>query len=481
MLHYWDQSWDLRIAECPCDMHFLEWLEEQKIRDKAIFHFGTGSHHIVGLKTAEDGSNNAVFGITASPAEYDAYVKMLIENPRLGHTYKAYFGDIYQLDRRLLPMFDIVRAVPRRRVPHREERQLRRADRSRHGARNVRPHAQGRPAAVLRRLLCVRRRRAGDRRAGARGRTDRFRQLQDPAHLHQGHLTTTPQRAAMSLFNIYLRAIGMLKAERGLAASLAVANCALAVVALAEPLLFGRVVDALSKNESTGGTIAAWAVIGLFGIVASVIVAVFADRLAHRQRLAAMSLAFDRAITLPISYHAEKGSAAVVRNILAGTDMLFGTWLTFMREQLAAVVSIIFLVPTAIAMDWRMAALLGVLAIVYAVVNILTVNRTSDGQAAVERYHIQVSGRVGDVLGNVTVVQSYARLQAEASELQASDGPAAVGAVPGADMVGPAHLPDPRRLDDHHGLRVRARLGAGQPWRDDRRPDRRLRRLRRRC
>ncbi len=222
----------------------------------------------------------------------------------------------------------------------------------------------------------------------------------------------------MNLIRIYLRAIGMLSAERGLAASLAIANCAIAIVALAEPLLFGRVVDALSKNQETFYTIAAWAVIGLFGIIASVIVAVYADRLAHRQRLAAMTMGFDRAITLPISYHAEKGSAAVVRNILAGSDMLFGTWLTFMREQLAAVVSILFLVPTAIAMDWRMAALLAVLAVIYAVINIVTVNRTSDGQAAVERYHIQVSGRVGDVLGNVTVVQSYARLQAEASELR---------------------------------------------------------------
>ncbi len=108
MLHYWDQSWDLRIAECPCDMHFLEWLEENKVRDRSIFHFGTGSHHIVGLKTSEDGSNNAVFGITASPAEYDAYIKMLIAKPKLGFTYLAYFGDIYQLERRLLPQFDIV-------------------------------------------------------------------------------------------------------------------------------------------------------------------------------------------------------------------------------------------------------------------------------------------------------------------------------------------------------------------------------------
>jgi hypothetical protein len=108
MLHYWDQNWDLSVDQCPCDVHFLEWLEHEKIKDAAIFHFGTGSHHIVGLKTAEDGSGNTVFGITASPGEYDAYIKMLIAKPKLGFSYVAYFGDIYQLDRRLLPTFDIV-------------------------------------------------------------------------------------------------------------------------------------------------------------------------------------------------------------------------------------------------------------------------------------------------------------------------------------------------------------------------------------
>ena len=49
-----------------------------------------------------------MLGITASPQEYDDYVDLLIKNPRLGHTYKAYFGDIYQLDGRLLPQFDYV-------------------------------------------------------------------------------------------------------------------------------------------------------------------------------------------------------------------------------------------------------------------------------------------------------------------------------------------------------------------------------------
>ncbi|HZT49816.1 MAG TPA: hypothetical protein VFA64_17725 [Hyphomicrobiaceae bacterium] len=106
-LNFWDATWSLDEAQCPCDLHFVEYLKEKKkARGAAIFHFGTGNHHIVGLEMAA--SDCAVLGITASPQEYDDYIDLLIRNPRLGHTYKAYFGDIYQLDARLLPPFDYV-------------------------------------------------------------------------------------------------------------------------------------------------------------------------------------------------------------------------------------------------------------------------------------------------------------------------------------------------------------------------------------
>src|SRR5215470_1013255 len=107
-LNYYSGTWSLDEVQCPCDLHFLEYLKERRARGAVIFHFGTGNHHIVGLKAAEDGADNAVLSITASPQEYDDYVELLIRNPRLGHTYKAYFGDIYQLDARLLPEFDYV-------------------------------------------------------------------------------------------------------------------------------------------------------------------------------------------------------------------------------------------------------------------------------------------------------------------------------------------------------------------------------------
>jgi hypothetical protein len=107
-LQFWDAVWDLRIAECPCDVQFLDWLDHLKIRDASIFHFGTGSHHIIGIQTAENGSGNCVLGITAAPKEYDAFVELAIERPQVEKTYKVFFGDIYQLEGRLLPDFDVV-------------------------------------------------------------------------------------------------------------------------------------------------------------------------------------------------------------------------------------------------------------------------------------------------------------------------------------------------------------------------------------
>ena len=122
--------------------------------------------------------------------------------------------------------------------------------------------------------------------------------------------------------------------------------------------LFGRVVDALSKGEQAFPIIGVWAALGLFNIIATAALAIMADRLAHRQRLAAMSMAFERAITLPISYHAERGSGRVVRIMLAGTDQLFALWLSFLREHLTAIIGIVLLIPAAISVDFRLAALL---------------------------------------------------------------------------------------------------------------------------
>lgn len=222
----------------------------------------------------------------------------------------------------------------------------------------------------------------------------------------------------MDLVRLYFRVIRMLGVEKKLALSIAAAGIVISVVQLAEPILFGRVVDALSRGEAAMSTIGTWAALGLFSIAASVLVSITADRMAHRRHLAALGVAFERAITLPAGYHADRGSGAVVRTVLQGTDALFWLWLAGLREQLTAIVGIILLVPTAISMDVRMAGILLLLAVAYVGLNSLVMRKTSAGQAAIESYNSKVYGRVGDVIGNVTVVQSFARLKAESEAMR---------------------------------------------------------------
>ena len=195
--------------------------------------------------------------------------------------------------------------------------------------------------------------------------------------------------AQMNIVTVYKRALSLLQGERWLCIGLVLANAAVGLLQLAEPVFFGWIVDALANGNSTFWLIGLWALLGLLSILASVLVAISADRLAHRQRLAAMANAFEHAITLPLSYHADRGTGAVVRTILAGATSLFGTWLTVMREQIAAITAILFLAPVAFWMEWRLALLLLLLSIFYACLNVLVIRRTSEGQAAVEQYHVE--------------------------------------------------------------------------------------------
>src|SRR5262245_18181593 len=148
----------------------------------------------------------------------------------------------------------------------------------------------------------------------------------------------------MSIWQVYKRALSFLLAERARTLGVVLCGVALGAVPIAEQVLLARVVDALALGRAAFPIIGLWALLGLVGIVAGVLVSVMADRLAHRRRLASLGEAFEHAIILPISYHAEKGSGAVVRTILAGTDGLFWNWLSFLREQLVALIGILVLI-----------------------------------------------------------------------------------------------------------------------------------------
>jgi ATP-binding cassette subfamily B protein len=218
----------------------------------------------------------------------------------------------------------------------------------------------------------------------------------------------------------YRRGLDFLRAEAPLAAVVIAANLVLGALALLDPILFGRVIGSLAKpGGSAWGYIGAWASLSVVSVAAGVAASVLADRIAHRRRLAAMTTAFDNAITLPPARISERGTGKLVQIIFAGGENLFRLLLGFMREQLPALFALALLVPVAFHMNPTMASVLAALAIAYVAANVLVMRRTETGQTCVNEESQGYYGRLGDVIGNVAVIQAYANLKSETASLQA--------------------------------------------------------------
>ena len=230
----------------------------------------------------------------------------------------------------------------------------------------------------------------------------------------------------MEFFRVYRRVLGLLRDERWLAIMLAFANVAVAALQFYEPVLLGRVVDLLAnaRGRSTADIwhdakvlLVIWAVVGIGGLVANIVVSLQADRMAHRRRLGAMALYFEHVLWLPFAFHNTQHSGRLIKIMLTGVDHLFGIWLSFFRENLATFVALFIMLPLSLFMNWRLGLLLIVLIIFFAVANAFVVGKTDRLQARVEEYHSELAGRAGDALGNIHLIQSFVRLGAEAGEI----------------------------------------------------------------
>ena len=228
----------------------------------------------------------------------------------------------------------------------------------------------------------------------------------------------------MSILSIYVRVIRLLAPEKWLAAVLVLANLALAGVYFLEPWLFGKVVDSLADHGHAQAWhyIQLWTAIGLGGVLASVLVSLHADRLAHRRRLAVIGDFFAHAIALPLSWHGEHHTGRLLRILHGGSSNLFSIWLGFFRDHLVTVLSIVVMIPLALNMNWKLAVLMLLLMTTFSVFNAIAMQRTSKAQDEVERLHNAISERASDVFGNVMVVQSFTRVASEVAELRSMMG-----------------------------------------------------------
>ncbi|MFG1396780.1 glucan ABC transporter ATP-binding protein/ permease [Roseixanthobacter pseudopolyaromaticivorans] len=233
----------------------------------------------------------------------------------------------------------------------------------------------------------------------------------------------------MQLLRIYARALGMLGPLAKVGLALAIGNVALAMAQFAEPILFGRIIEALAGAQREGGPslvavltplLAAWVGFGLFNIGAGVLISLHADRLAHRRRLGVLTEYFEHVLQLPLSFHGETHSGRLLKVMLQGTDSLWSTWLSFFREDCAAIVSLLVLLPVGIYINWRLGLVLIALIVVFGIVTTYVLGRTQAMQEEVEEHNSSLAEHATDALGNVAVIQSYTRIEAEVSGLRAT-------------------------------------------------------------
>jgi glucan exporter ATP-binding protein len=231
----------------------------------------------------------------------------------------------------------------------------------------------------------------------------------------------------MNFLRLYGRVLALLGSEARLGWLLAGANVALAAAQFAEPVLFGRIVDTLVGAQAKGVApsvpdllplLGAWAGFGLFTIGCGVLVALHADRLAHRRRQAVLTDYFEHVLQLPLAYHGGVHSGRLMKVMLTGTDALWTLWLSFFREHLAAFVSLLVMLPVSLILNWRLALLLIGLCVVFSVLTSLVVSRTESAQRTVERHYTDLFERASDALANVALVQGFTRVEAEVKGLR---------------------------------------------------------------
>ncbi|MFZ1206596.1 MAG: glucan ABC transporter ATP-binding protein/ permease [Pseudolabrys sp.] len=231
----------------------------------------------------------------------------------------------------------------------------------------------------------------------------------------------------MGFLQVYARALAKLGPDSSLGWLLALANVAVTVALFAEPVLFGSVINVLAVAQADSASadwaklwwlVLVWASLGMFTIVCGTLIALVADRLAHRRRLAVLSSYFEHVLQLPLAYHGETHSGRLMKIMLQGTDALWAFWLGFFREHLAAFVSLLLLVPLTLLINWRIAILLIVLCVLFAALTALVLHKTETLQSKVQTYHSDLTERASDAIGNIALVHSFVRVESEVVALK---------------------------------------------------------------
>jgi len=234
-----------------------------------------------------------------------------------------------------------------------------------------------------------------------------------------------------TFIRIYKKVLQQLGEDTPLAWWLSLANVALVLALFAEPILFGRIIDSLSQLNTqnlagawsaSGPYLIAWVCFGLFEIVCASFLALQTDRLAHRRRHIVLRHFFEHVLQLPASHYNQMHSGRLMKIMLQGVDSLWALWLGFFRDHFSSFIALFVLMPLTFYLNWRLAWLLVLLCAILTCLSIYIVRKTQRLQKEVEQHHSDLAERANDTLGNIALVQSFARVKDEVNAIKGISG-----------------------------------------------------------
>lgn len=222
----------------------------------------------------------------------------------------------------------------------------------------------------------------------------------------------------MTLVQIYLKSLRPLGRFKFHVTMIVLANLLLAGGAVLEPILFGHIIDAISRRNHELSSLFLWISFAVVSTAFYVLTARSADRLAHKCRAEILAVSFENLVAMPVTWHNRRGSSNVFQTLVRACESLFNIWLEFMRSHLATFVALALLIPTALVTNLWLGLILLALGLVYWWVGRTVMARTKDGQSVVERHYHNVFLHMSDTINNVTVLHAFNRVEVEANILR---------------------------------------------------------------
>ncbi len=221
------------------------------------------------------------------------------------------------------------------------------------------------------------------------------------------------------MVRLYGRVLGFLKAERGLATSLAVANVLLAVAAFAEPLLMGRIIDGLTHLKRGGNAMSQMLPLIRPGLVSVSL---------PSAQVSSSPCMPTGCLTQPPVQHgglfrARAGSASGLPfgqpfrprpQGDAGRHERHGVAVARLLPRPPRGPRLLgVLLPMTLFINWQLGSILVVLVLAFTALTTFVMRRTETLQGQVEHFNSGLAAHASDALGNVAVIQSFTRAKAE--------------------------------------------------------------------